>query len=74
MEEQLSGRNKKGGSSSNEATVVIDSLAPPPVPLSDGEKMQYETLITDLYHQLDDKVSLTCTGPDCLVLFEAVKH
>ncbi|XP_036965104.1 kinesin heavy chain-like isoform X3 [Acanthopagrus latus] len=55
VEEQLSGRNKKGGSSSNEATVVIDSLAPPPVPLSDGEKMQYETLITDLYHQLDDK-------------------
>ncbi|KAM8749913.1 kinesin heavy chain-like [Acanthopagrus schlegelii] len=55
VEEQLSGRNKKSGSSSNEATVVIDSLAPPPVPLSDGEKMQYETLITDLYHQLDDK-------------------
>ncbi|XP_073329766.1 kinesin heavy chain-like [Pagrus major] len=55
VEEQLSGRNKKGGSSSNETTVVIDSLAPPPVPLSDGEKTQYETLITDLYHQLDDK-------------------
>uniref|UniRef100_A0A671U0T9 Kinesin-like protein n=1 Tax=Sparus aurata TaxID=8175 RepID=A0A671U0T9_SPAAU len=55
VEEQLSGRNKKGGSSSTEATVVIDSLAPPPVPLSDGEKTQYETLISDLYHQLDDK-------------------
>ncbi|XP_031695503.1 kinesin heavy chain-like [Anarrhichthys ocellatus] len=52
VEEQLSSRNKK---SSSEATAVMDSLAPPPVPLSDEQKTQYETLITDLYHQLDDK-------------------
>ncbi|XP_070693727.1 kinesin heavy chain-like [Pempheris klunzingeri] len=52
VEEQLSSRNKK---SSNETTAVIDSLAPPPVHVSDEEKTQYETLITDLYHQLDDK-------------------
>ncbi|KAM9346933.1 kinesin heavy chain-like [Symphorus nematophorus] len=52
VEEQLSSRNKK---SSGETTVVIDSLAPPPVPLSDEEKTQYETLITNLYQQLDDK-------------------
>uniref|UniRef100_A0AAQ5X2Z1 Kinesin-like protein n=1 Tax=Amphiprion ocellaris TaxID=80972 RepID=A0AAQ5X2Z1_AMPOC len=51
VEEQLS-RNKKSGA---EATAVIDSLAPPPVPLSNEEKTQYETLITDLYQQLDDK-------------------
>ncbi|KAL7385761.1 hypothetical protein ABVT39_027912 [Epinephelus coioides] len=51
VEEQLS-RNKK---TSSETTAVIDSLAPPPTPLSDEEKTQYETLITDLYHQLDDK-------------------
>ncbi|XP_068592090.1 kinesin heavy chain-like [Cebidichthys violaceus] len=52
VEEQLSSRNKK---SSSETTVVMDSLAPPPAPLSDEQKTQYETLITDLYHQLDDK-------------------
>uniref|UniRef100_A0AAQ5XYX8 Kinesin-like protein n=1 Tax=Amphiprion ocellaris TaxID=80972 RepID=A0AAQ5XYX8_AMPOC len=52
VEEQLS-RNKKSGA---EATAVIDSLAPPPVPLSNEEKTQYETLITDLYQQLDDKL------------------
>uniref|UniRef100_A0A3B5BMK6 Kinesin-like protein n=1 Tax=Stegastes partitus TaxID=144197 RepID=A0A3B5BMK6_9TELE len=51
VEEQLS-RNKKSG---GEATAVIDSLAPPPAPLSNEEKTQYETLITDLYQQLDDK-------------------
>ncbi|XP_049905219.1 kinesin heavy chain-like [Epinephelus moara] len=51
VEEQLS-RNKK---TSSETTAMIDSLAPPPAPLLDEEKTQYETLITDLYHQLDDK-------------------
>lgn len=57
MEEQLSSRNKKGSSES----ALVDTLAPPPAPLSDGEKSQYEALITDLYHQLDDKVGLTWT-------------
>ncbi|XP_037344989.2 kinesin heavy chain-like [Pungitius pungitius] len=52
VEEQLSSRNKK---SNSEATAVMDSLAPPPLPLSDEQKTQYETLISDLYHQLDDK-------------------
>ncbi|CAK6974019.1 kinesin heavy chain-like [Scomber scombrus] len=52
VEEQLSSKAKK---SSSDATVVIDSLAPPSAPLADEEKTQYETLITDLYHQLDDK-------------------
>ncbi|XP_042283119.1 kinesin heavy chain-like isoform X1 [Thunnus albacares] len=52
VDEQLSSRAKK---SSSDTTAVIESLAPPPVPLSDEEKTQYETLITDLYHQLDDK-------------------
>lgn len=58
MEEQLNSRNKK---SSSETIAVMDSLAPPPVPLTDEEKTQYETLITDLYQQLDDKVSFICT-------------
>ncbi|XP_068602099.1 kinesin heavy chain-like [Brachionichthys hirsutus] len=53
VEEQLSSRNKK--SSSSEVAAAIDSLAPPPVPLSDEHRTQYETLITDLYQQLDDK-------------------
>nr|XP_046259575.1 kinesin heavy chain-like [Scatophagus argus] len=53
VEEQLSSRSKK--SSSSEATAVIDCLAPPSVPLTDEEKTQYETLITSLYQQLDDK-------------------
>ncbi|XP_041858332.1 kinesin heavy chain-like [Melanotaenia boesemani] len=52
VEEQLSSRNKK---SSSDLPTVIDSLAPPTVPLSEEEKMQYETLITDLYQQLDEK-------------------
>uniref|UniRef100_A0A4W6BWT1 Kinesin-like protein n=1 Tax=Lates calcarifer TaxID=8187 RepID=A0A4W6BWT1_LATCA len=52
VEEQLSSRNKK---SSGDTTVVMDSLAPVPVPLAEEEKTQYETLITDLYQQLDDK-------------------
>uniref|UniRef100_A0AAQ4RLQ8 Kinesin-like protein n=1 Tax=Gasterosteus aculeatus aculeatus TaxID=481459 RepID=A0AAQ4RLQ8_GASAC len=52
VEEQLSSRNKK---SNSETTVVMDSLAPPPLPLSDEQKTQYEALISDLYHQLDDK-------------------
>ncbi|XP_071394068.1 kinesin heavy chain, partial [Centroberyx affinis] len=52
VEEQLSSKDKKSGS---EATPVIDTSAPPPVPLADEEKTQYEKLITDLYQQLDDK-------------------
>ncbi|KAM4558135.1 kinesin heavy chain-like [Odontesthes bonariensis] len=52
VDEQLSGRKKK---SSSEIPAVMDSLAPPTAPLSEEEKTQYETLITDLYHQLDDK-------------------
>ncbi|XP_042350007.1 kinesin heavy chain-like [Plectropomus leopardus] len=51
VEEQLSSRSKK---SSSEMPAETDSSAQPPVPLSDEEKTQYE-LITDLYHQLDDK-------------------
>ncbi|XP_014885385.1 kinesin heavy chain, partial [Poecilia latipinna] len=52
VEEQLSNRSKK---ISTEAPAVIESLAPPTVPLSEEEKGQYETLITNLYQQLDDK-------------------
>lgn len=69
MEEQLSSRSKKSG----ETTAVIDSLAPPPAPLSDEEKTQYETLITSLYQQLDDKVSPTWT-PALSVQSDAVRH
>lgn len=71
MEEQLSSKNKK---SSSETAAVMDSLAPPPVPLSDEEKTQYETLITDLYQQLDDKVNLTWTNSDLMFVFLPVKH
>ncbi|XP_077435535.1 kinesin heavy chain-like isoform X2 [Vanacampus margaritifer] len=49
-EQQLSSKGKKSNSNA-----VIDSSAAAPLPLSDEGKMQYETLITDLYHQLDEK-------------------
>ncbi|KAM4560685.1 kinesin heavy chain-like isoform 2-T2 [Fundulus diaphanus] len=52
VEEQLSNRNKK---SAAETPAVIESLALPTVPLCEEEKVQYETLITNLYQQLDDK-------------------
>ncbi|XP_029693038.1 kinesin heavy chain-like [Takifugu rubripes] len=51
LDQQLSSKNKKGSSEA----ALADSLAPPPAPLSDGEKCQYEALITNLYQQLDDK-------------------
>lgn len=67
VEEQLSSRNKK---SSSETAAVMDSVAPPPIPLSDEEKTQYEVLITDLYQQLDDKVSLSWPKSDLMFAFK----
>lgn len=54
MEEQQSSKKKK----SSAVASVTESLAPPPVALTDEERSQYEALITSLYQQLDDKVSL----------------
>uniref|UniRef100_A0A3P8ZHP5 Kinesin-like protein n=1 Tax=Esox lucius TaxID=8010 RepID=A0A3P8ZHP5_ESOLU len=52
--EQLSSKEKKSSSDAT-ATLVIDTMAPPLVPLLEEEKSRYEELITDLYQQLDDK-------------------
>uniref|UniRef100_A0AAZ3RHT2 Kinesin-like protein n=1 Tax=Oncorhynchus tshawytscha TaxID=74940 RepID=A0AAZ3RHT2_ONCTS len=55
VEEQLSSKEKKSNSGDAMATPMIDTIAPPPIPLLDEEKTRYEGLITDLYQQLDDK-------------------
>lgn len=52
VDEQHSSKELKN----SEAPPIIDTSAPPPEPLSDSEKTQYEELINDLYQQLDDKV------------------
>ncbi|RXN29092.1 kinesin heavy chain-like protein [Labeo rohita] len=51
VDEQHSSKELKN----SEAAPVIDTSAPPPEPISDSEKTQYEELINDLYQQLDDK-------------------
>ncbi|KAK2850438.1 hypothetical protein Q7C36_009221 [Tachysurus vachellii] len=51
VEEQQKSKEMKN----SEATPTIESLAPPPQPLHDTEKTQYEELINELYQQLDDK-------------------
>ncbi|KAL0963910.1 hypothetical protein UPYG_G00315250 [Umbra pygmaea] len=56
VDEQLCNKEKKSSSSGDAtATPMIDTIAPPPIPLLEEEKRRYEELITDLYQQLDDK-------------------
>lgn len=61
VSEQHSSKEQK----TSEATPIIDTSAPPPEPLSDSEKTQYEELINDLYLQLDDKVINTLSLTWC---------